>query len=169
MSISAPQRAAVSREQPAGMPVDIMEALDGRSLAVLASVSPAGAPTTTPVSWIVAGAGKRLAVALDRRASAFDNIGGEPRVAVEVFAGGAAYVLRGRARIVTELLSQAPFPCAAAVIDVDEIRSHRLPSVAIGPPSYCYWPAKAHYRKTEQAVIAFLRSLLDSVGCSQVT
>lgn len=160
--MSALQSAVAPNEELRDLPTSIVESLNGHSIAVLASVCSAGAPTTTTVSWIVAGDNNRLAVALDRRARAFQNIVHEPRVAVEVFAGDAVYVVRGRARVAQHLVAQAPFPCAAVVIDIDEIQSHSVPGVTIEPPYCSYWPSKDHYRYTELAVVSVLRSLLTS-------
>lgn len=126
---------------------------------VLATCSNAGRPATTVVSWLVARDGRRVVLALDRRGVAFENISQNPHVSIEVLGVDSTFALGGDATVIKECVDAAPFPCAAAVIDIQEVRDHALRAVELRPPNYSYGDGWARYRWTEERVIEELSAL----------
>lgn len=143
----------------APIPPEVTAFLRGGRLVVLATCA-AGIPTTTPMTWVVAGGGGRVALALDRRARAYANLCVNPWAAIEIFVHGRAYVLRGRAEMVRRELPAAPFPCAVAVLEVTDVGDHSVAGVYLRPPGYSYVADKPHYARTESAILALLASVV---------
>lgn len=120
---------------------------------VLATVDRDGAPSTAFVAWVVARADGAIALALDRRSSAYRNLAsGSRMVACELLGDDIVLSLRGRARIERERMRSAPFPCALATIAIEQIRDHAVGGVDFRAPHYAYAPGKQHRMAIERAV-----------------
>jgi predicted house-cleaning noncanonical NTP pyrophosphatase (MazG superfamily) len=132
--------------------VRVLEILSGRVLAVLATSSHDGAPATTVVSWIVAGADGSIAFALDQRGRAYANIAANPYASLELFDTRGSLGVNGRASLPGSQLAETPFPCALVVLTVEQIRDHGLPTVEIQPPSFTYVGSKRSYEVRETAI-----------------
>jgi len=129
------------------------ELLRGGTVVVLASVSPEGVPSTALCSWIVAKGPARLAMALDKRSSAYTSIAaGSDQIALEIMADGILLSIRGKAVIERDTLEKVPFPCALAVVDVDEIRNHMISGLEFRGPRYTYSGGKEHRSDVERQI-----------------
>ena len=127
--------------------------LRGGTIVVLASVSPAGVPSTALCSWIVAKGPHLLALALDKRSSAFTSIAARSdQIALEIMADDILLSVRGRARIARETLDAVPFPCALVELDVAEIRNHMLGGMRFQGPRYTFSTGKEHRGDTERKI-----------------
>jgi hypothetical protein len=89
----------------------------------------------------------------------------------EVFSEGTVAVLATSSRetgpastlvswltVTNRFVRAAPFDCALAILDVNEIRDHGLRSVVFEPPRYNYGPGKLHYERVEKTIIRELRA-----------
>ena len=124
--------------------------LRGGTVVVLASVSPDGVPSTALCSWIVAKGHQRLAMALDKRSSAYTSIAaGSDQIALEVMADGILLSIRGKAFIDRDTLDTVPFPCALAIVHVDEIRDHMISGLEFHGPRYTFTGGKEHRSEVE--------------------
>jgi hypothetical protein len=127
--------------------------LRGGTVVVLASVAPGGVPSTALCSWIVAKGPHRLAMALDKRSSAYTSIaGGSTQIALEVMADDILLSIRGTARIEKVTLDAVPFPCALVAVDVDEIRDHMIGGLRFRGPRYDYEAEKEHRTALERLI-----------------
>ena len=63
--------------------------------------------------------------------------------------GEFAATLRGRLRLICEQLERTPFPCAAFLFEVEEIRDHAAPGVVLEPATYSFSRTKSHYRERQ--------------------
>lgn len=127
--------------------------LRGGTVVVLASVSPEGAPSTALCSWIVAKGPHRLAIALDKRGSAYASIAaGSCHVALEVMADDILLSIRGHATIQKDTLETVPFPCALVFVDVDEIRNHMIGGMQFHGPRYRFTDTKEHRGDIERKI-----------------
>lgn len=128
-------------------------ALTGGTSIVLATVSEDGVPSTALNSWLVAKDEKTIALAMDRRSSAFINISaGRTGVAFELLADDLILAARGRATIIKERLATVPFPCALVHIQVESLRDHTVPGVHFRGPSYTFADDKEHRADIERAI-----------------
>jgi hypothetical protein len=128
------------------------ELLRGGTIVVLASVSPDGVPSTALCSWIVAKGPRKLALALDRRSSAFSSIkAGSDQIALEIMADNILLSVRGKATIERDL-DNVPFPCALAMVEVVEIRDHMLGGMHFKGPRYAFTEGKEHRSDVEQRI-----------------
>jgi len=145
--------AASSAHSEAALRKAMHESLRGGTVVVLASVAPGGAASTALCSWIVAKGPQRLALALDKRSSAYGSIvAGSRFVALEVMADGVLLSIRGRAEIAQETMSAPPFPCALVCVDVVEIRDHMLEGLEFHGPRYVFSDEKGHRAGIERRI-----------------
>jgi hypothetical protein len=129
------------------------ELLRGGTVVVLASIAPDGTPSTALCSWIVAKGPQRLALALDKRSSAYTSIAaGSNQIALEVMADDILLSIRGRASIEKDSLESVPFPCALVSLDVLEIRDHMLEGVRFHGPHYAFARGKEHRTDVERKI-----------------
>jgi hypothetical protein len=136
-------------------------ALGGGTAAVVATVSKDGVPATALCTWVVAGAASTVAIALDHRSSAYVNIAsGNTRVAMEVLADDLVIAARGEASIVRQSMTTVPFPCAAIVVHIAEIRDHSVRGIRFHAPTYEFGIDKQHRGDVERAVFAELAGVL---------
>jgi hypothetical protein len=127
--------------------------LRGGTVVVLASVSADGVPSTALCSWIVAKGPARLAIALDKRSSAYTSIAaGSDQVALEIMADGILLSIRGSAIIERDTLDLVPFPCALALVEVKEIRDHMIDGLQFHGPRYHYTEGKEHRGDVERKI-----------------
>jgi hypothetical protein len=127
--------------------------LRGGTVVVLASVSRTGVPSTALCSWIVAKGPHLLAMALDKRSSAFANIAaGSNQIALEVMADDILLSIRGIARVERETLGAVPFPCALVTVQVAEIRDHMIGGMRFKGPRYVYEAGKEHRTSLERLI-----------------
>jgi len=128
-------------------------ALRGGTSVVLATVSQDGVPATALNSWIIAKDEDVVALAVDKRSTAYQNISaGRTGVAFELLADGLILAARGNAEIVGDLKSP-PFPCALAHIRVESIRDHTVAGVHFQGPRYSYADDKEHRGAIERAIL----------------
>ena len=136
-------------------------ALGGGTAAVVATVSKDGIPATALCTWVVAGASSSVAIALDHRSSAYANIAsGNTRAAMEVLADDLVIAARGEARIARESMNAVPFPCAAVVVQISEIRDHSVRGIRFHAPTYEFGVDKQHRGEVERAIFAELADVL---------
>jgi hypothetical protein len=136
-------------------------ALGGGTAAVVATVSKDGVPATALCTWVVAGASSSVAIALDHRSSAYVNIAsGNTRVAMEVLADDLVIAARGDAIIARRSMTSVPFPCAAVVVHITEIRDHSVRGIRFHAPTYEFGVDKQHRGDVERSVFAELAALL---------
>jgi len=129
------------------------ELLRGGTVVVLATVSPERVVSTALCSWIVAKGPTRLALALDKRSSAYASIvAGCDQIALEVMADGILLSIRGTAVIARDSLETVPFPCALATVEVDEIRDHMIAGLEFHGPRYRFTGAKEHRSDVERKI-----------------
>lgn len=128
-------------------------ALRGGTSIVLATVSEDGAPATALNSWIVAKDERLVALAMDKRSSAYLNISaGRTGVGFELLADDLILAVRGTASIVQDLLASVPFPCALAHIQIETIRDHTVAGLHFQGPRYIYADGKEHRSDLERAI-----------------
>jgi hypothetical protein len=142
------------------LPADVLAGLCPPRVFVLATASAGGVPATTSISWLTPRDEHRLVLALDRRGLAYQNVLENPQAALEVTIGEFAATLRGRLCLLCEQLERAPFPCAAFLFDVEEIRDHAAPGIVLEPATYSFSRAKNHYRTRQDEIAAELASLV---------
>jgi len=136
-------------------------ALGGGTAAVVATVSKDGVPATALCTWVVAGASSTVAIALDHRSSAYVNIAsGNQRVALEVLADDLVIAARGNANVVRQSMKSVPFPCAAVVVHITEIRDHSVRGIRFHAPTYEFGVDKQHRGDVERAVFEELAGVL---------
>ena len=145
----------------------VVRALRESHLVLLATASGDGRPATTLVSWLWPVDESRLLLALDRRGLAFRHVTGNPWGAIEVLMGPFVGTLRGSIRLLVERLARAPFPCAAAIFEIEEVRRHDVAGVVVVPPSYAFVPARPQYAETEAAIVDELALLAEHL-CADV-
>ena len=139
----------------------LQAALGGGTAAVVATVSGEGVPATALCTWVVAGEASRVAIALDHRSSAYINIAsGNARVAMEVLADDLVIAARGNADIVRQSMRSVPFPCAAVVVQISEIRDHSVRGIRFHAPTYEFGVDKQHRGDVERAIFAELMDVL---------
>jgi hypothetical protein len=129
-------------------------ALRGGTAVVLATVSEDGTPATALNSWIIAKDEDVVALAVDKRSTAYQNISaGRASVAFELLADDLILAVRGTAEIVHDSLASVPFPCALAHIRVESIRDHTVAGVHFRGPRYSYADDKEHRGAIERAIL----------------
>ncbi len=139
----------------------LQTALGGGTAAVVATVSKDGIPATALCTWVVAGAASNVAIALDHRSSAYANIAsGNTSVAMEVLADDLVIAARGHAQISRESMNAVPFPCAAVVVQITEIRDHSVRGIRFHAPTYEFGVDKQHRGDVERAIFAELAAVL---------
>ena len=137
-------------------------ALGGGTAAVVATVSKDGIPATALCTWVVAGGTGCVAIALDHRSSAYVNIAsGSAKVAMEILADDLVIAARGEASIARASMTSVPFPCAAVVVYITEIRDHSVRGIRFFAPTYEFGVDKQHRGDVERAVFAELTTVLD--------
>ncbi|HYZ77775.1 MAG TPA: pyridoxamine 5'-phosphate oxidase family protein [Gaiellaceae bacterium] len=141
------------------LPADVVRELEKSHLGILATASADGFPTTTLVSWLCAPDDGHVVIALDRRGLAFSNVLDNPNVALELVIDGFVATLRGPVTILSDQLCCAPFPSAALLLEIHEVRDHSVAGVSISPPRYRFSQDKARYASTESAIVAELREI----------
>ena len=130
------------------------ELLRGGTVVVLASVSPDCVPTTALCSWIVAKGAHKLAMAIDKRSSAYTSFSqGSNHVALEIMADDILLSVRGTATIVKDTLASVPFPCALVTVDVNEIRDHMVGGLEFRGPRYKFMDDKEHRHDVERKIL----------------
>jgi hypothetical protein len=102
-----------------------------------------------------------VAVALDHRSSAYVNIAsGNQRVAMEVLADDLVIAARGDAIIARQSMASVPFPCAAVILHITEIRNHSVRGIRFHAPTYEFGVDKQHRGDVERSVFAELADVL---------
>jgi|GEM_PF-903842 len=136
--------------------------LAGGTAVVLATVSKDGIPATALCTWVVAVDTGSIAVALDHRSSAYVNIAADSTcVAMEILADDLVIAARGDAKVAREMMRSAPFPCAAVVVTISEIRDHSVKGIRFYAPTYAFGEDKQHRGDVERAIFAELAGVLD--------
>jgi hypothetical protein len=131
----------------------LLGALRGGTSVVLATVSTDGVAATALNSWIIAKDENVVALAVDKRSTAYQNISaGRIGVAFELLADDLILAVRGPAQIMRDLESP-PFPCALAHIQVESIRDHTVSGVRFQGPRYSYADDKEHRGAIERAIL----------------
>jgi hypothetical protein len=149
--------AAIDRTGEEALRKAMHDLLRGGTVVVLASVSPDGVPSTALCSWIVAKGPHRLAMALDKRSSAYASIAaGSDQIALEVMADGILLSIRGTATVTRATIEAVPFPCALVSVDVGEIRNHMVSGLQFHGPRYRYTSDKEHRNETEAKIFSEL-------------
>ncbi len=135
-------------------------ALSGGTAVVLATVSKTGIPATALCTWVVAIGSGNIAIALDHRSSAYVNIAaGSTHIALEMLADDLVIAARGTATVAQTNMASTPFPCAAVVIDITEIRDHSVKGICFHAPTYVFDEDKQHRGEVERAVFAELAAM----------
>ena len=102
------------------------------------------------------------AIALDHRSSAYVNIAsGSTKVAMEILADDLVIAARGEASIARASMTSVPFPCAAVVVHITEIRDHSVRGIRFFAPTYEFGEDKQHRGDVERAVFSELTTVLD--------
>jgi len=155
---SSVAEAAPARGAPT-LPASALERIGPPFVLVLATAALDGTPATTLVSWVFARDPSALLVALDRRGLGYRNATENPAAALEILLDGFAATARGRLTLLRDELRHTPFPCAAFLLEVDEVRQHATPGVAVAPARYEFDRRKPSYARNEAAVMRELRAL----------
>jgi flavin reductase (DIM6/NTAB) family NADH-FMN oxidoreductase RutF len=149
----------MSRPPLTELPASVVAHLDGGRLNVVATVDPDGRPATTLMSWVIARSSRSLALAVDTRSRAFENLCARPAMAVEILGDDLIFGVKGTARVAKTQMESTPFPCAIVELLIDEARDHGSPGTNFRGPSYHYDEDKQHRHGLEERVYAELRSL----------
>jgi hypothetical protein len=142
---------------PAEMPPPLVRFLLGGQTCVVATVDEKGLPQTTIMTWAVARNPQTVAMAVDRRSRSYNNLRGNPHVALEVLGDDLCYGLRGTAVVEKETMSSPPFPCALVAVKIEEVRDHGAAGVRFVGPRYSFHAGKEHRKGVEDAVFAELK------------
>jgi hypothetical protein len=148
----------MSRPALTELPSSVVAHLGGGRLNVVATTDADGRPSTTLMSWVVALSPSRLALAVDTRSRAYENLLARPLVAVEILGDDITWGVQGTARVVKTQMTSAPFPCALVEVVVHEARDHGSPGTNFRGPTYHYDDDKQHRNELEAQVYAELRS-----------
>jgi hypothetical protein len=148
---------APPQQPPGEMPAELVRFLVGGQPCVVATIDDDGRPQTTLMSWIVARHSLTLALAVDPRGRALQNLRSRPAVAIEVLGDDLCFGLRGRAVVEKETLDSTPFPCALVAVHVEECRDHGVKGVRFVGPRYRFEAGKEHRAEAERAVFDELR------------
>jgi hypothetical protein len=108
------------------------------TVAILSTVH-GGGPHAIPVSTAVRAGARRIVFALARSRGSYARLQDEPRCALTLLCGGdLAFTAHGRATVVRDALPGAG-TVAAVALDVDEIRPHGDPRLAIDEGVRWHW------------------------------
>lgn len=140
------------------LPEPVARGLTGGQSCVVATVDADGRPDTTLMTWVVARSERLLALCVDTRSRAFQNLQGNADVALEVLGDEVTLGVRGIARVEKEQLNAAPFPCALVRVDVVEVRDHAAPGTRYVGPTYSYDDDKQHRLEFERTIFDELRT-----------
>lgn len=139
------------------LPEDVVRLMTGGQACVVATVDAEGHPDTTLMTWVVARTGRELALCVDTRSRAYENLSGQPRVSLEILADDVTLGVRGLARVEKAQLEAAPFPSALVTVEVVEVRDHSAPGTRFVGPSYSYDHDKQHRLAFERTIFDELR------------
>jgi len=142
----------------AELPAEIVEQLQGGKTVVIATVDTSGVPMTTVMSWVVARDPRRVAIAIDKRGRAIENVRATEWVAMEILVDHLPAGCRGRAKVVREEMKSTPFPCAIVELTVEEYRDHSVGGLDFHGPWYEYLEDKKHRVDVEFEIFDELRT-----------
>lgn len=139
------------------LPEGAVRMLIGGQACVVATVDAEGCPDTTLMTWVVARTGRFLALCVDTRSRAYQNLIVRSNVALEVLGNDVTLGVRGLAVVEKEQMAAAPFPCAIVRVEVQEVRDHAAPGTRFMGPTYCYDDDKQHRIEFERTIFEELR------------
>lgn len=139
------------------LPEHVVRLLAGGQVCVVATVDPAGRPDTTVMSWVVARTATELALCVDTRSRAWENLVARPPVALEVLADDVVFGIRGIAHVEKAQMASAPFPSAIVRVEIEEARDHGVQGTHFRGPSYSYDDEKQHRHEFERTIFSELR------------
>lgn len=139
------------------LPEEVARMLTGGQACVVATVNEQGMPDTTLMTWVVARNERLLALCVDTRSRAYENLLVRPAVAIEVLGDDVTVGVRGVASVEKAQMKAAPFPCAIVRVDVDEVRDHAAPGTRFVGPTYTYDHDKQHRIEFELTIFEELR------------
>jgi len=140
------------------LPDNIVEFLQGGKSVVIATVDEQGQPLTTIMTWVVARDNETVAIAMDQRGRALQNIRKNGQIALEILGDNITFGARGTARVVKEKMDSSPFPSAIVEVKITECKDHSVPGLIYKGPTYEFAADKQHRYEIEQAVFEELRS-----------
>lgn len=119
-----------------GMPADLIDWLAGGKIVVVATVDAEGWPYTMIMNWAVATDPHTVRLSIDRRTTTLKNIEANGRVMLEVLGDGLAYAVRGSARVILDVMQQAPIPSAMVEVKVNRVKKDLVPGVEFKGPEF---------------------------------
>lgn len=140
------------------LPRQVVRTLTGGQACVVATVDAQGCPDTTLMTWVVARNERLLALCVDTRSRAYQNLIERADVALEVLADEITLGVRGVASVEKEQMTAAPFPCAIVRVEVGEVRDHAAPGTRFVGPTYSYDDDKQHRLEFERTIFDELRT-----------
>jgi len=129
-----------------------------RPVAVLATADRHGRPYSSLVSWWVARSPTVLALALDERGQALENIAQNPRVSMQVLGDDLVLSIAGSAEVARERIDAAPFKMAEVAVHVDQVVDQSVGGVRFLAPSYAFDPLKAHRTDVQKRILEELET-----------
>lgn len=140
------------------LPEHIIEFLQGGKSVVIATVDEQGLPLTTIMTWVVARDNQTVAIAMDQRGRACQNIRRNGQIAMEILGDNITFGARGSAKVVKEKMDSSPFPSAIIEVKITECKDHSVPGLIYKGPTYEFAADKQHRYEIEQAVFEELKS-----------
>ena len=110
--------------------IDVLRALPGDLLAIVATVDPDGAPRTAAFGVMRALSPTRLRFGCRPTHRTFTNIATDGRVMVALYAPDVAVGIRGRARVLADELAAMPSN-ALIEIDVEVVKNDHVPQLPL--------------------------------------
>lgn len=140
------------------LPQHIIEFLQGGKTVIIATVSEKGEPLTTIMTWVVAKDSKTIAIAMDQRGRALQNVRANSEMALEILGDNITFGVRGTAKVVKEKMESSPFPSVIVEVKIEEVRDHSVPGLIYKGPTYEFEEDKQHRWEIERAVFNELKS-----------
>lgn len=140
------------------LPLEVARKLTGGQACVVATVDSQGFPDTTLMTWVVARSERLLALCVDTRSRAYENLVARADVAIEVLGDDITLGVRGVASVEKAQMTAAPFPCAIVRVEVGEVRDHAAPGTRFVGPTYTYDHDKQHRLEFEFTIFEELRT-----------
>lgn len=140
------------------LPNDVVSAITGGQANIVSTLDGDGRPMTTLMTWAIAKDPKRMALCVDTRSRAYQNIVERGAIAIEILADDITFGVKGIARVAKEKMDAPPFPCAIVIVELDEVRDHGHPGTFFRGPTYHFHEDKKHRADFEQKVIDELRA-----------
>jgi len=139
------------------LPDAVVSHVRGGQVNIVCTIDDAGRPMTTVMSWVVALSSRRLALCVDTRSQAFQNLVARPQIGLEIMGDDLVWGVKGTARVAKERMEATPFPCAVVEVTVEEARDHGAPGTRFVAPAYHYADGKEHRYGLEDLIYAELR------------